>query len=386
MGGCVAILGLAVLIGWYTHSVSLDPVHPFLASMPVNTALSFLLCGLSLVALVTGRVHLVTIGSLLVSAIGLLTLCEYMLGVDLGLDQLVRRAPSTINTLYPGRMAPQTALCFLLTGITLPIICKPRRSEFARLVPGLLGAMVFAFGLLACFGYITGWQTAYSWKPYTEMAVHTAVGFVMLSLGAMNYTWRPYLTEVPDIVPRLSIMAGVGLIVITLGLWQALLVNENKRIHNTVALAATNLQTEIVAQVNSRIEELVYVTARWESRESFPPLPVLENDVMRLQQRDPYLRSIMWVDPAWSVRWLQSREDDQRLQGGSLVTTAQQRHILDLAHDSREVMITHTLEGIQSGGLQIIVPLFPGANFGGFLISSIMGKAVKLPPPISSES
>jgi two-component system NtrC family sensor kinase len=77
----------------------------------------------------------------------------------------------------------------------------------------------------------------------------------------------------------------------------------------------------------------------------------------------------MWVDPAWHVRWLQSREDDQSLQGRSLVTTSQQRHILDLAHDSREVMITHTLEGIQSGGFQIIVPLFPGANFGGFLIS-----------------
>jgi len=78
MGGCVAILGLAVLLGWYTHSVSLVQLRPHLVPMPVNTALSFLLCGLSLLALAAGWLRLVLIGSLLASAVGLLTLGEYI--------------------------------------------------------------------------------------------------------------------------------------------------------------------------------------------------------------------------------------------------------------------------------------------------------------------
>jgi hypothetical protein len=214
-----------------------------------------------------------------------------------------------VRAFYPGRMAPQTALCFLLAGITLAIICKPRRSEFARLIPGLLGGMVFAFGLLACFGYAFGWQIAYSWKPFADMAVHTAAGFVMLSLGAMNYTWRPYLTEMPAAVPRLPIAVGVGVVVMTIGLWQALLANEHKVIRKTIGLAATNVQTELVTQINSRIEELVYITARWESSDSLPSRQIWESDVMRFQQHDPYLQSIAWVDTAQRDRWLQSRQD-----------------------------------------------------------------------------
>jgi sensor domain CHASE-containing protein len=311
----------------------------------------------------------VPIGSLLAGAVGLLTLCEYMFGLHLGLDQLVMRASITAQTLYPGRMAPQTALCFLLAGSMLVIICKPSRSEFAHVVPELLGWMVFAFGLLACIGYLIGWQTAYRWKPFTAMAVHTAAGFVVLSLGAISYIWRQYRAEATAAAPRLPVMAGVGVIVITLCLWQALLANEGRVIRRTVALAATNLQTEIVAQINSRIQELVYITARWEASESLPPRDVWESDVARLQQRDPYLQAIMWVDPAWRVRWSQSRQDDQDIQGRSLAPTPLQRQMLAMARDSREVLVTPTLEGIQPGGLQIIVPLFPGADFGGFLIS-----------------
>jgi hypothetical protein len=161
-------------------------------------------------------------------------------------------------------MAPQAALCFLLIGITLAVIRRPRRSEFARLVPGLLGAMVSALGLIACLGYVTGWQAAYSWKPFTDLAVHTAAGFVVLGLGAMTYAWRPYFAVATDTASRLPVIAGVGVILLTLCLWQALLAYEHVLVRKTVALAATNLQTEIVEQVIFRIQELVRVAARWE--------------------------------------------------------------------------------------------------------------------------
>jgi two-component system NtrC family sensor kinase len=154
-----------------------------------------------------------------------------------------------------------------------------------------------------------------------------------------------------------------------LGLWQALLANGHRVIRQTMGLAATNLQTELVAQINARLEELVYITARWESSDASPPRPIWESDVMRFQQRDAYLQSIMWVDPARRVRWFQSRQDPQSISGRTLATTPQQRQILDQAHDSREVLLTRLLEGIQPGGLQIVVPLFRGAQFGGFLIS-----------------
>ncbi len=365
---CVVVLGLAVLIGWYAQSAALVQVRPSLAPMQVNTALCFLCCGISLMALAAGWRRVVPIGSLLAAAISLLTLCEYLFGLDLIIDQLIMRASITVKTAHPGRMAPQTALCFLWIGVALIVIAKPRRSEFAYLVSGLLGWMVLAFGLLACIGYLTGWQSAYSWQLFTDMAVHTAVGFIVLSLGVIAYIWRRYRAEATATAPRLPVIAGVGVIALTLCLWQALLANEHAIIRKTVDQGATKLQAEIVAQVNSRIQELVYLTALWESIES-PYGDVWEKDVMRYQQRDPYLQAILWVDPEWRIRWLQTREEDQGVEGQSLAATPRQRRILDSARHSGEVTVAHALAGIQPGGLQIIVPLMRQAGFGGFLIS-----------------
>lgn len=367
-GGCIAALGLAILIGWYTNSVLLVQVRPSLAPMQVNTALCFLFCGLSLVALAAGWVRLVPIGGLLAAAVGLLTLCEYLFGLDLGLDQLVMRPSITLKTFYPGRMAPHTALCFLLIGITLVVIRKPRHSESARLLPGLLGAMVLAFGLIACIGYVGGWQTAYSWKPFSDMAVHTAAGFVVLGLGTMTYTRHQDGVEATETASHLPLMAGIGVIIITLCLWQALLAYEHVLVRKTVALAATNIQTEIVEQVIFRIQELVRATARWELG-GLPSRDVWESDMVRYQQRDLYLQATMWVDPTLHVRWLQPGQNHEEIQNRPLATTPQQRQILDLARDSHEVTVTRALTGIQPGGLQIIAPLFPQADFDGFLIS-----------------
>jgi signal transduction histidine kinase/sensor domain CHASE-containing protein/ActR/RegA family two-component response regulator len=367
-GGFASVLGLISLVIWYIYSQGLVKEQPALTMMQVNSALCFLLCGLSLVGLATGRLRFIPVGSLLAAAIGLVTFCEYMFGFDFALDQLFMPTSIAFQILHHGRMAPQTALCFLLIGLTLTILCKPLRSEFSRLIPGLLGGMVCAFGLLACLGYVTGWETAYNWKPFAVMSIYTAGGFIVLGLGAMIYTWSQYRAQWAISAPHLPVLAGAGVIVITLCLWQALLTKEHTIIHKTVFLAAKNLQTDMVTQVTSRIQELVYITARWESSQS-PPEHVWATDVERYQQRDPYLAAIMWVDPTWRVRRLQSREARQNQQANLFATSPQQRQLLNLVRESGEVTVTRALAGIQPGGLQIIVPLFPQTSFGGYLIS-----------------
>jgi len=367
-GGCIVALGLTTLIGWSMGSVTLVQVRPYLAPMQLSTALGFLCCGLGLVALAAGRVRLVPIVGLLAATIGLWALGDSIFGLGLGPDDLLRRASVAVNTFYLGRMAPHTALCFLLAGITLAVIHKPLRSETARLLPGLSGVMVFAFGLVACVGYVAGWQTTYSWKPFTDMAIHTAAGFVVLSLGMMAYAWHQYRAEVTDTVSRLPIIVGVGVIITAVSLWQALLVYEHVLVRKTVALAATNIQTDIVEQVIFRIEELVRVAARWELGGP-PSRDAWESDMMRYQQRDPYLQAIMWVDPTSHVRWVQPSPNYEAIQDRPLATTPPQRQILDSARNSREVVITRILDGIPPSELQIIAPLFPQEGFDGFLIS-----------------
>ena len=126
------LLGIVVLLGWYTHNVALIQVSPAFVPMQYNTALGFLVCGLGLFLAVRARAKGALAFGVLAAVIGALTLIEYMFGVDLGIDQLLMEHYVTVATSNPGRMAPNTALCFSLTGFALLLSASaqaPRRQE-----------------------------------------------------------------------------------------------------------------------------------------------------------------------------------------------------------------------------------------------------------------
>ena len=134
-GELAVALGSVVLFGWYTHSPWLVQVRPTFAPMQYNAALSVLLCGLGLLALSWERVRLEVVCGIVVAAIGLLTLYEYIFGLSLGLDQFFLQPFTTVRTSHPGRMAPQTALSCFLTGTVLVILRLPARHGLIRLLP-----------------------------------------------------------------------------------------------------------------------------------------------------------------------------------------------------------------------------------------------------------
>ena len=115
-GGFLATLGIVVLVGWHTHNVALVQVFPAFVPMQYNTALGFFLCGIGLFSITFARPHFAMACGGTVIMIGCLTLIEYIFGVSLGIDQLLMKHYITVETSHPGRMAPNTALCFALTG------------------------------------------------------------------------------------------------------------------------------------------------------------------------------------------------------------------------------------------------------------------------------
>ena len=112
MAGLSALLGVVVLFGWYTQNITLIQIHPTFVPMQYNTALGFLLCGIGILSASfnLNRVAIVCGGT--VCAVGVITLAEYVFGVNLGIDQLLMEHYITVETSSPGRMAPNTALCF----------------------------------------------------------------------------------------------------------------------------------------------------------------------------------------------------------------------------------------------------------------------------------
>lgn len=167
----------------------LKSVLPSLVTMKANTAIGFLLSGVSLWLMHEQKAaklkrRIAQLCSFTVALIGLLTLSQYLFGWNLGIDQLVfRERPGAVGTSHLGRMAPNTALNFLLLGFALLLLSpRVRRYHWLAHFLTLVAALVSLQPLL---GYVYGVESLYGITSYTQMALHTALTFIVLCVGIL---------------------------------------------------------------------------------------------------------------------------------------------------------------------------------------------------------
>jgi signal transduction histidine kinase len=178
-----------VLAGWALDIVTLKNVLPGQPQMVPNTALAFILTSVSLWLLRTEesaarwRRHACACAGV-VTLIGLLTLGEYLSGRDLKIDTLLFSGSLRATAAsFPGRPSPHTALSFLLVGVALLLLsARPRRAHGLAQLLALAASLV---ALLALVGYFYEVTFLYGITAYTGMALHTALTFVLLSLGIL---------------------------------------------------------------------------------------------------------------------------------------------------------------------------------------------------------
>ena len=226
----IAVVGLGILViyGWYTRTLTLIQVHPAFVPMQYNTALGFMLAGMSLVALGLNKRRWAVFTGGLTALIGVMTLFEYVLHVNLGIDELFMKHDIQVGTSHPGRMAPNTAVCFTLIGLAaaLPFATEKRYRSVLNVV---LASLTLGLGIVACSGYVAQLETAYGWGNLTRMAVHTSVGFIVLSSGFLVLTWSRDLEEESRLPSWIPITTCIAILTATVCIWQAL-VAEDQRI------------------------------------------------------------------------------------------------------------------------------------------------------------
>ena len=216
------LLGGVVLAGWYLGNKTLIQVSPDFVPMQYNTALGFVVGGAGLLCTISSSRVAIRIFGAMAAAIGLLTLIQYVFGAELGIDQLFMEHYITVETSHPGRMAPNTALCFSLTGIALLIAGRAGETTWTWPAVAVLGSLVLGLGVVAFSGYAMRLETAYGWGNLTRMAVHTSAGFIVLGLGLFWHAWHKERASVADLPYWFPAPVGIVTLTITLSLWQAL--------------------------------------------------------------------------------------------------------------------------------------------------------------------
>lgn len=194
VGVLSVVVGGLVLLGWSFDIAVLKSLRPDWVAMKPNTAVAFVLAGLALLpfALPPSRFSLRLIRgcALLCGLIGLVALGEYLFAWEPGFDQwLFPESPGAVGTSHPGRLAPDTAACFMLLAVGWLLAAGKDGKTLRFWLASLVGAMVMVVALAALSLYFWGTVTIFGLWGLTPMAVHTAGQLVLLGAATVLVAW-----------------------------------------------------------------------------------------------------------------------------------------------------------------------------------------------------
>lgn len=176
-------MGVLVLYGWMIDSTVITQINPTFTAMQFNTALCFVLSGMSVVLLMFKYRLFSRLTSASFGVLSLLTLIQYIFNTSFGIDQLFFNAQLVANATHPGRMSPTTAFCFSLSACALLCLSTSHIKKFIALFVEYGGIAVSALGSISLLGYLTGINSLESWHHYIKIAAHTSFGLILLGLA-----------------------------------------------------------------------------------------------------------------------------------------------------------------------------------------------------------
>ena len=191
---CASIVGSAlgalVLLGWIFDLEPLKRIAPGFVAMNPMTAVGFILMAICLWFSAGNNARkrvsqkLTITCSLLVIAMAGTKLAQLCVPWNPGVDELLFASKlGGSATSLPNRMAPNTAFNFFLLGSALFLICQDR-----FVTPVLAQVFVLIAGMIswiAVIGYIYGATSLYGVRSFIPMALHTAVLFLLSSVGIL---------------------------------------------------------------------------------------------------------------------------------------------------------------------------------------------------------
>ncbi|AUH72711.1 putative bifunctional diguanylate cyclase/phosphodiesterase [Legionella sainthelensi] len=228
------VLGGSVLIGWYLGITWLLQYQANTIAMVYNTALSFLIYGLCLLFLLFNYYKICQFLNIIAITLSLLVLLQSVAGVNLHVDELFLYHYYNSSNLFPGRMAPNTSISFLIVGVVILIIGKHEWSFRMGVIASILAIILFFMSLLFASGYFSSLEKAYQWSSSTPMALNTSLGFILLSVTLLCLLLYRCQHHGVSVWPAMPLIIGLGMFLINSLL--ALSVHEQEYISHVQSL------------------------------------------------------------------------------------------------------------------------------------------------------
>jgi len=185
-GLIAAALGVVAIVGWLMGWRILTSIRADYIPMAPNTALLFIILGISLCTLITERkrgLKLSRFGATVIFVLSLIRFTEFTVNINLNVDRWIFQVPGEKLGLIPvGQMALPTTLNFLFASIALFLASSLKKHLFVDALTRVLGGLTTFIGLAFSLGYIYGAPLLYG-ATTIPMALNTAIAFFVLGLG-----------------------------------------------------------------------------------------------------------------------------------------------------------------------------------------------------------
>lgn len=374
--GLVAFaLGIIVIFGWYINDLRLIQISESFSPMQYNTALGFVLAGAGLVLLSRPWRNACMVAGTMTTALGLLTLLQYLTGGELGLDQLFHNQALFEGQQHPGRMAPNTAFCFALSGMGLFTWGHRISGKPQFLILSAVGLFVLGLACASLLGHVGEGSMAFGWGTRTSMAVHTSVGFVIVALGILTAAWLGDLSDADPGQHWQPVALGLLGICLSLMLWQLPIDQERAKLHQETAVDADRMAYAVRSAIVSEASALSRKAARWDTSGGTPE-DVWRADALNLVRGDQSFTGVLWVGGDDEIKWAEPMADFGQCQGTKLSRDNTPSATLRLAEARKDITVTSSIE-IATGGLGFLVyvPISDGYLIGIFTYQDLIESA-----------
>jgi len=193
-------------------------IDPFgTSAMKYNSALGLTLSAVSVMILgrrghPTAATPSVFILGVLVLALGGVTLTEYLLRFDLGIDRMaIGWYGGLAENPQAGRMSATSAYCFALAGSALIVAARRGSARYRLPLYSGLAAALLIVGCFNILGHLGETQGRFSWWTEAGIAITPALGFslfgasmIALALSESEFSW--------SLSPRMTLGFCVGVL------------------------------------------------------------------------------------------------------------------------------------------------------------------------------
>lgn len=361
-------VGTSVMFGWILRNFTLIQIESSMAPMVFNTA--FCLTALAIGFLFSEHKSLVITkaSAFIVMVIALLTLSQYFLSVDFGMDRLFVEPFYGTGAVIPGRMSVSAASCFFILGL-MAFLRRPGYTY--HMVCATCSSIVIGFSFIALFGYLAGFSSEYGWGSFSRMALHACISFVLLSIAALwqlQLRVRERTNHRSALIPFYVVIVGI---LTSMLIWHLLVLRDQDRNKRVIQIRAEAIKSNLDNTFLPLQKALEHMARRFSSK-AYPNYHMWLVDAESYFVEFDGLRRLMWTDEGNVIRWVYPLSNGGDAFVNSVVKTREVTELVKKISEERKASLSRVIE-LRSGGKGFIfmVPVFQEEKYRGAISSAL---------------